>query len=155
MECALIWPHLYFGSCPTGPEDIIRLQSEYGITAVLNLQSDADRCLYGLDWNRLAACYCRLGIELRLFPIQDKSEADLTRKLGPCIIAIDDLLEEGHTVFVHCNIGNGRSPTVVTAWLYSTIGTDLAAAARHVQNCRPCEPNLNVIRAAEHACRLG
>ena len=148
MECSRVLPRLYVGSCPESPEDIARLRRDYGITAVLTFQTDADRRLYRIPWERLQTCYRQWDIAVRQIPIQDKSEDDLRRKLPESVETLGQLLEQGHTVFAHCNIGNGRSPTVVSAWLYWAQGRDLNAAAAEVQHCRDCEPNLDVISSA-------
>ena len=148
MECSHVLPRLYVGSCPENLEDIARLRREYRVTAVLTFQTDADRRLYNISWDLLRECYRQWDIAVRQVPIQDKSEDDLTRKLPESVEALGQLLDQGHTVFAHCNIGNGRSPTVVAAWLYWTQGRDLEAAAAEVRQCRECQPNLNVIRSA-------
>ncbi len=117
-----------------------------GITAVLNLQSDQDLEKHRIDWCALQAHYCDLGIELRRAPILDYNRADLSRNLKKAVAALGELLDSGHTVFVHCNAGVNRSPTVVIAYLHWMLGWDLEEADRYVQERRCCIPILDAIR---------
>ena len=40
MDVSQILPNLFVGSYPGSPEDIDQLRQEFGITAVLNVQTD-------------------------------------------------------------------------------------------------------------------
>ncbi len=42
MNLDPILPNIFLGSCPTSSSDIERLKSDFGITAVLNVQMDED-----------------------------------------------------------------------------------------------------------------
>jgi hypothetical protein len=42
MNLNHILPRLFIGSCPTHADDINHLKVDYGITAILNLQTDSD-----------------------------------------------------------------------------------------------------------------
>ena len=61
---------------------------------------------------------------------------------------LDELLREGHAVYVHCNMGINRSPSIVIAYLHWGLGWDLKKAAEHVMACRSCDPYLDVIALA-------
>ena len=43
----------------------------------------------------------------------DFDRADLKLKLPASVTALNDLVESGETVYVHCTAGVSRSPTVV------------------------------------------
>lgn len=144
----VVAPRLFVGGCPQTPEDVRDLKEDLGLTAVLTLQTDADRCLYRLDWPELRRAYEHEGIEIFEFPVLDRDAADLARRLPDAVNFLDDLLGRGHQVLIHCNIGNGRSPTVVAAWLHWKRGWNLDDAVRHVARCRDCEPNPEVIQRA-------
>ncbi len=118
MNHSQILPRLFVGSCPATTEDINRLKADLGITAILNLQTDQDLDYWDLDWPRLES-HCReSGVVVRRVPIRDFDAEDLRRNLPGCVEILDELLQAGHTVYIHCNIGSGRSPSVAIAYLF-------------------------------------
>lgn len=147
MECSKILSRLYCGSCPESTGDIDALRS-IGIKAVLSLQTDEDLVYWGIKWDRLAAYYRKSGIEVRRVPVRDFSPEDLRRHLPRCVDVLGELLRSEHTVYVHCNAGVNRSPTVVIAYLHWVEHWDLEQALTHVRACRDCEPYLEAIRLA-------
>lgn len=112
------------------------------------MQSDDDLAYLGLDWNRMEACYCQSGIEVRRVPVWDFDRQDLRKQLPQCVAVLDELLREGRTVFVHCNMGINRSPSTIIAYLCWIQGWDLEDALDHVLRCRSCEPYVEVIQLA-------
>ena len=147
MDPSRILPNLLVGSYPGSSTDIDRLRRE-GVTAVLNVQTDEDMAHWDVNWYRLEAHYEKAGVEIRRVPVRDFDPVDLRRKLPECVEALDELLRAGHTVYVHCNMGVNRSPSIVIAYLHWILGVDLEMAADHVTNCRSCEPYLDAIRLA-------
>ena len=119
-----------------------------GITAVLNLQSDDDFEYLRIGWSRLHACYFASGVEVRRFPIQDFNDDDLRDKLPQAVQALTELLEGGHTVFVHCSAGVNRSPSVMICYLHWVQGWNLDEAEKQVRRCRSCSPVMEVILLA-------
>ncbi len=148
MDASQILPNLLVGSYPAGPEDIDRLQREFGVTAVLSLQSDEDLAAWDVPWHRLEAHYQRTGIEVLRVPVWDFDRDDLRRKLPQCVGALDKLLRQGHTVYLHCNMGVNRSPSVAIAYLHWIQGWSLDEATAHVVRCRPCDPYVEAVRQA-------
>jgi len=148
MDFAQVLPRLFVGSCPASSEDLDHLKTDYGVTAILNLQTDQDFDYCDLDFNRLEI-HCReLGIILRRIPIRDFDGADLRRNLANSVQALDELLREGHTVYAHCNVGAGRSPSVVIAYLHWKQHWNLDDAVEYVTKCRSCSPNIEAILLA-------
>jgi len=147
MDVNQILPNLFVGSYPESPEDIDRLCRD-GITAVLNAQTDEDMVYCGVNWSRLESYYREVGVEVRRVPIMDYEHDDLQRKLPRCVEVLDELLEAGHTAYVHCNMGINRSPSIVIAYLHWILGWDLDKAADHVMECRSCDPYLDAIELA-------
>jgi atypical dual specificity phosphatase len=145
MDLDQVLPTIYVGAHPEGAGDIERLKRDFGITAVLSLQSDEDLDYWNLDWHELETCYRASGIQIVRVPVTDFDHNDLCRSLPDCVSALENLLAEGHTVFVHCNVGAGRSPSVVIAYLHWVQQWDLDGAASHVRARRPCSPNLEAI----------
>ena len=148
MDYSEILPELYLGSCLEHPEDIEHLQRKLGVTAVLSLQTDEDLDELGCDWPRLRADYRRLHIRVRRVPVRDLDHEDLRKQLPRCVQALNELMREGHTVYVHCTGGMGRSPSVVIAYLHWVQQCELDQAVRRVTNSRPCSPDLEAIRLA-------
>jgi protein-tyrosine phosphatase len=148
MDVSQILPNLFVGSCPKGPEDIDRLTRDFGVTAVLNVQTDEDFGDWGVNWYRLEAYYREAGVGIRRMPVRDFDPDDLRRKLPECVAVLDDLLQAGHTVYVHCNMGVNRSPSIAIAYLHWVLGWGLEKATNHVMNCRSCDPYVDVIRLA-------
>ncbi len=148
MDYAQVLPQLFVGSHPEGADDIDRLRQQTGTTAVLNLQTDEDMGSVSLTWEPLEAHYKASGIELCRVPVRDFDAADLREKLPTCVRALDELLVAGHTVYLHCTAGTGRSPTVAIAYLYWCRGWELVRAAEYVQQQHPCSPNVEAIRLA-------
>ncbi len=143
-----ILPDVYVGSCPLSADDVDRLRRDFGVTAVLNLQTEDDFDFWGIDWPRLAAHYRESGIEVRRVPVRDFDVDDLRRKLPDAVEALDELLRAGHTVYVHCSAGINRSPSTVVAYLYWIEGRSLDDALAHVLGCRSCDPYVDAIRLA-------
>ena len=107
MHLSQVLPRLFVGSCPTHADDINHLKTDYGISAILNLQTDHDFDYWDLDWNRLEARCRELTIEVRRIPVRDFDGQDLQRKLPQCVQALAELLDGGQTVYAHCNVGSG------------------------------------------------
>ena len=148
VDYSRIFPELFVGSHPTTTADIDRLRNEIGASAVLNVQTEDDFEYWETDWPRLEAYYAKTGVVVRRVPVRDFDPDDLQRNLPDCVRALQTLLQEGHTVFVHCTMGIGRSPSTVIAYLHWVRGWDLEHADAHVRQSRKCQPNLDAIRLA-------
>ena len=62
---------------------------------------------------------------------------------------LGELLDEGRTSYVHCNVGVNRSPSTVISYLHWSLGWILDDAEQHVRKCRPiCDPVMEVVRQA-------
>ena len=72
----------------------------------------------------------------------------LREKLLSCVDRLDDLLAAGHTVYLHCTAGIGRSPTVAIGYLHRCLGWEMDAATRYVKQVRQCSPHLEALRLA-------
>jgi protein-tyrosine phosphatase len=138
---------LLIGSCPLNETDIEQLKAA-GISAVLSLQTDEDLVQRDIDWPAMEAAYRRQGMEVCRFPIEDFSPRDMRQKLRPSVRLLAGLVRAGHVVYLHCNAGINRSPTVAVAYLHWVEAWDLDAAQSHVVNCRPCDPYVQEIRLA-------
>ena len=148
MDVSQILPNLFVGSYPKSPEDIDSLRCNFGITAVLNVQTDEDMAHKGIHWDDLEPHYREADVEVRRVPVRDFDPDDLRRQLPECVEVLDELLRKGHTVYVHCNMGVNRSPSIVVAYLHWIQGRSFEKAADHVMKCRSCDPYLDAIELA-------
>ena len=135
-----VLPELYVGSCPEGIPDIEELRQGSRITALLSLQSDEDLRERGLHWPILKEAYRGFEIEGHRVPMRDFDYDDQRRVLPDAVRTLAKLLAYGHTVYLHCNVGVGRSPLVAMAYLYWCRGLVLHEAIRYVEARRPCSP---------------
>ena len=148
MDQSQILPNLFVGSCPKSPQDIERLRNEAGISAIVNVQIDGDIDYWEIDWPQLEAHYRNVGVKVRRVPVQDFSPHALQKHLPECVEAVDGLLKDGHTVYVHCNVGVNRSPSICIAYLHWIEGRALDDAVDHVTRCRACGPYVEAIKLA-------
>ena len=149
MHLSQILPQFFVGSCPANADDINHLKTDYGITAILSLQTDHDFDYWDLDWSRIETRCRELAIEVRRIPVRDFDGLDLRKKLSSCVKTLDELLSSGRTVYIHCNVGTGRSPSVAIAYLVWKQGWNLDDAIEHVSKVRSCSPNIDAIVSAE------
>jgi predicted protein tyrosine phosphatase len=147
LTYAQILPQLFIGSHPRSIEDIERLRREAGITAVLNIHTDDDMRAVSLDFPPLQAHYKVSAVILRRTPMVEE-QIELRAKLYDCIQALNELLNEGHTVYLHCTAGIGRAPTVAIGYLHSCLGWEWDDAVAHVKLRRECSPHLAALRLA-------
>lgn len=130
---------LLVGEYPT-PTDATWLRDEHGIATVVCLQDDFDLAAKNLVLAELVAAYAAAGLAFHHHPIADGDAADLAARLPAILAVIDDALSGGRRVYVHCNAGFNRAPTVAIAFLRAHRGLSDDAAWAHVKQRRACAP---------------
>ena len=106
MNPSQVLPRLFVGSCPANSDDIDRLKTDHGITAILSLQTDDE-----LGQIRIEAHCDELGIRVQRIPVQAfAGEEDGPGQLSQCVAALDKLLRGGHVVYAHCNLARSVRP---------------------------------------------
>jgi protein-tyrosine phosphatase len=143
-RAAEITSNLLIGEFPR-PEDAQWLRDHHRITAVLNLQDGVDFRLNGLDSSELAAAYGSADIEFVHAPISDGSTDAMSIGLDDALDALNILISSGHRVFLHCNAGLNRAPTLANAFLHAYGGMSLADALRLVKARHTCGPYMTVL----------
>jgi len=145
MKCVSILSNVFVGPDPRIDEDFEYLKG-LKITAVLSLQTDEDRREGGIAYERTTAR--QAGLKFSNVPVTDFSPADLQLRLKDCVTALEGMLDDGETVFVHCTAGVSRSPTVVAAYLHWCLGWELDQAVAYLQARSKCSPDADAIREA-------
>ena len=143
--CDRITENLFVGSCLLDTNEIAELRS-LGVTAILSVQTEEDMGERGIEWEKKAALAAKLAF--RNVPVRDFYTADLQRKLPECVQALDRMLKAGHSIYLHCTAGTGRSPTVAAAYLHWCLAWPLERALAHVREARDCSPSVEAIRCA-------
>jgi protein-tyrosine phosphatase len=127
--------------------DIEWLQTEHRISAIHNLQDDEDLRINGIDVIALRETCRRHRIKLVRTPIRDGSSDDMAARLGNALDHLKELLEGGERVYLHCNAGLNRAPTLAIGWLRAHGGMSLNEAMAHVKKRRACGPFMAVLEA--------
>ena len=140
-----ILPNLLVGEYPT-PADAAWLRAQ-GITAVLSLQDDIDVARKGLDLESLEEAYDRAGLRFARVPIGDCDLRAFSRLLDSALDLLQELLADGGHVYLHCNAGLNRAPTLAVAYMHTVIGQPLEDACAFVKRHRPCVPYMTFLRS--------
>ena len=139
---------VFVGTAPASPIDVARL-AQGGFSALLNLQTDSDFRVHGIDWSALERHYFESDMATYRVPIVDFDDDDLSGKLVGAARTLDDIVARHQRVYVHCTAGMQRSPSVVIAWLAWHRGMDMERAITTVMEARRCDPPLHVLRAVD------
>lgn len=142
-----ILPNIWLGSCPRQLEHVtIKLKHELGITAVMNFQTESDIVQNSWGCNRypepmspeiLMKLYKEEGLAYVWLPTADMSTEGRIQMLPQAVCLLHGLLQNGHTVYVHCNAGVGRSTAAVSGWLRYVVGWSLRKVQYFLASRRP------------------
>ena len=141
---SVISDELLVGEYPS-ESDIGWLKDTYGITAVQNLQDDDDLRMNGLDAGLLRDEYDAQGIEYVRTPIQDGSADAMAERLEVALHDLRELVDSNGRVYVHCNAGMNRAPTLAIAFLRAYRQMSLDEAMILVKKQRACGPFMTVL----------
>jgi protein-tyrosine phosphatase len=134
---------LYVGEYPT-PDDCEWLRG-LGVSVVLCLQDDADLGRKGLDLGELKRAYEKAALRFHRVPLADGDAEMLVAQLDATVTWLARCIEAGDEVYVHCNAGLNRAPTVAVAYLHVHHGLALLRARDLVKSRRPCVPYMRVL----------
>ena len=110
--------HIVIGPYPQSKQDVGVLV-EYGVNAVINLQTDVDMNHRGVLWARMVKEYRKCGVQGVNFQIHDFNQGDLVRKLPEAARVMRQFISQG--MKVRCGVfllvlglcalycGNGKS----------------------------------------------
>lgn len=145
-ELAEILPSFVIGEYPT-PEDAEWLRVHQRVTTVFSLQDDADLASKGLVLEDLRNSYAQHGLSFHRVPVPDGDVETLAANLDAIVETLVELINRGERVYVHCNGGLNRAPTVAIAYLHVVQGMPLASARDFVRKRRYCAPYMTVLEA--------
>ncbi|XP_061667833.1 laforin isoform X1 [Syngnathoides biaculeatus] len=148
MHFSRVLPRLWLGSCPRLPEHVtIKMKHDLGVTAVMNFQTEGDlinnshgcgqNLGEGMTTDAMIQLYNRCGLAYVWIPTPDMSTEGRIRMLPQAVFLLHGLLENGHTVYVHCNAGVGRSTAAVCGLLMYVLGWSLRKVQYVVTASRP------------------
>ncbi|HYD50075.1 MAG TPA: dual specificity protein phosphatase family protein [Terriglobales bacterium] len=130
---------LLIGEYPL-PADAEWLAAELGVSAVINLQDEYDLVAKGLRIDELERVYAAHGIVLHHVPVVDGDIDSLCGCFDRVVGLLRAAAEDGRRVYLHCNAGINRAPTVAIAYLHAAHGVPLEQAIAAVHHRRPCLP---------------
>lgn len=130
---------LLVGEYPT-PTDVVWLRDEHGVDTVLCLQDEFDLASKNVVLAELVQAYADAGVAFHHVPICDGDAPQLASCLPRILAVIDAALTAGGRVYVHCNAGFNRAPTVAIAYLRAHRALSDDDAWRHVKQRRACAP---------------
>ncbi len=126
-------------------EDVEWLKENFAVTAVHNLQDDYDLSHNGLDIAQLRRAYQRHRIKLVRTPISDGSADQMALRLAVALDDLHTLIGSGERVYLHCNAGLNRAPTLAIAYMRAHQGMSLDEAMVHLKRRRACGPFMTVL----------
>ncbi|MCG8425761.1 MAG: dual specificity protein phosphatase family protein [Chromatiales bacterium] len=119
------------------PDDIRRIHSETGVSALLSLQHDDCLDYWGIDYRMLYRTGEELGLRMERCPIRDFDVDDMRRQLSAAVSLLTNLRSLGHQVYVHCTAGLGRSSVTVLGYLTLIEGLSPDRAIHLIRKGRP------------------
>jgi protein-tyrosine phosphatase len=145
-DLSTILPCLLVGEYPT-PDDAEWLRVVQGITCVFSLQDDADLASKGLQLREMEDAYRVAGLDFHRMPVADADTDLLAARLDPIVEQLAALMDAGQCVYLHCNAGMNRAPTIAIAYLHVHRAMPLAEARTFVKQRRHCVPYMQVLEA--------
>lgn len=139
-----ILPNLFVGEYPR-LNDIAWLKQIYRITAVLSLQDADDLALKGLDPFLLQRTYKQHQVEFCRVPIPDFNSGAFSLALPIALSRLEESLASEHRVFLHCNAGCNRAPTLAIAYIHASSQMSLIKARDYFEARRPCAPYMRIL----------
>jgi protein-tyrosine phosphatase len=141
----VVLPELLVGEYPR-VEDLAWLRDEHGVTAVVSLQDDADLASKRLSAADLAQACAAVGLHHHRAPVADGDPVALAIRLPAIVERLHALIAAGGRVYLHCNAGYNRAPTVAIAYVHVHHGLSLDDACALVKQRRSCVPYMSALR---------
>ena len=110
-------------------------------------QDDADLASKGLELRDLEHAYRRAGLRFERMPVPDCDTDFLTARVDAIVAALHGCLAQGDHVYLHCNAGMNRAPSIAVAYLHVHRAMPLASARDFVKARRACVPYMRALEA--------
>jgi len=136
---------LWVGPEPRTPE-AFRMLADLGVQDILSLLPEEESRASGVHPTVAFRIASGLGMAHHRCPIDDFSSRSMRSKLPEAVELLTSLRERGRRVYVHCAVGQNRSPTVVAAYLKATRNLDGNSACEEVMRLHPCRPDIDAVR---------
>lgn len=116
---------------------------------VVSLQDDIDLVNQKIDLKEVAAMLSERGVRHAQIATSDEDESVLRAKLPEAVALIaKEISSSTPGVYIHCNGGRGRAPTVAAAYYFWVGGMTLNEAVATVQVARASKPKVDAIVGA-------
>jgi len=149
LDCNEVIPDRLWVGSYVRPEDV-RFLRQMEITSVVNLQSDRDLSVYGINIKKLVKAFSQADIELRRIPTPDFDKQALADNLPQAVEELEKALAPRWArVYVHCSAGVNRGPTLAAAYLIKQEAMSAQEAYDFLVARRDCNPYLEVLKGYE------
>ena len=149
MSLNQVSTQIVVGSSPKDVDDVRELEEEHRISSVLSLQTDDDLRVRNIDIALLEKHYQQREMLFKRFPIDDINPEDMAKKILSPIQYLVNQVEQGKTVYVHCNAGICRATSTVLGYLYLHQGMKLENGLEYIRSKRPiANPYLAAVKEA-------
>ena len=149
MSLNQVSTQIVVGSSPKDVNDVRELEEEHRINSVLSLQTDDDLRVRNIDIVLLEKNYQQREMLFKRFPIDDINPEDMAKKILSPIQYLVNQVEQGKTVYVHCNAGICRATSTVLGYLYLHQGMKLENGLEYIRSKRPiANPYLAAVKEA-------
>jgi protein-tyrosine phosphatase len=143
-RAATILPQLIVGEYPR-PDDAVWLRDTLRVTSVVCLQDAIDLAGKSLALTDLESAYAQARIGFDHLPIPDGDIETFAQRLPAVVTRVASLIATREVVYLHCNAGMNRAPTVAVAYLYVHQTMPLAAARDFVKQRHACVPYMTML----------
>ncbi len=101
-----------------GGDEAVQMLVDSGIRAVISLMEEGEDRVWGFPLNGYDDLFARVAGEVRILrrPVRDMDVPSIDEMIA-ILDDIDDTIEQGNPVYLHCFGGLGRTGTVVGCWL--------------------------------------
>jgi protein-tyrosine phosphatase len=136
--------HLLIGEYPRR-DDFAWLREDHRVTVVHSLQDSEDLKLHGLSLAAIEEACWESHLRLVRTPIPDSGADAMAVHLRAALEALERLVEARERVFMHCNAGMNRAPTLAIALLRARSRMSLDEALAYVKQRQVCGPYMTVL----------
>ncbi|CAI7874106.1 unnamed protein product [Closterium sp. NIES-53] len=138
------------GSITTaGAEDVRALQTQFGMTAVVNVEEESAMKARGSSWDEERRRLEEQGVVAVWVPVKEHDATEQALMLPQVVRVVSALVAAGHTVVLQCSSGDRISPLIAIGYLMFVRGMPADAASALVAERRAgISPPMGVLTEA-------